>query len=304
DVPASQKLQGAAGHSHRTHPCSFCYITLDEINSKEGYDALNFVPKDDFIQLGNAERSRQILDETGVCYSCLNEVPGWRPVNGAILDYMHNFYGELILHTRTYLIKNSSFHSGIVNDFLKKILVGGYLLNKDKWSQFEAIINDMTWPSGTSRLPTNLGQNHSLNKADQLRQWVRIQPMVLWLCWRNETGRIPHVEPPIPANGHMPNFRRHLDDVYKQALYLSISDHILAAWSITQEEVAEGMKYLTLYNRGALAMRWPMVINNHLSMHYPDSFLRGPTNSWWLMGFERCNGDQKKVNLNGHAEGA
>jgi hypothetical protein len=47
-----------------------------------------------------------------------------------------------------------------------------------------------------------------------------------------------------------------------------------------------------------------MVINNHLSMHYPDSFLRGPTNSWWLMGFERCNGDQKKVNLNGHAEGA
>jgi hypothetical protein len=116
--------------------------------------------------------------------------------------------------------------------------------------------------------------------------------MVLWLCWRGQTGRIPHVEPPIPANGHIPNFRRHLDVVYKQALYLSITDHILAARSITQEEVAEGMKYLTLYNRGALAMRWPMVINNHLSMHYPDSFLCGPTNSWWLMGFERCNSDQ------------
>jgi hypothetical protein len=41
DVPASRKLQGAAGHSHGTHPCSFCYITLDEINSKEGYDALS-----------------------------------------------------------------------------------------------------------------------------------------------------------------------------------------------------------------------------------------------------------------------
>ena len=128
--------------------------------------------------------------------------------------------------------------------------------------------------------------------------------MVLWLCWQDEMGRIPHVEPPIPAKGHIPNFRCYLDDVYKQALYISIADHILAARSITQEEVAEGMKYLTLYNRGALAMRWPMVINNHLSMHYPDSFLRGPTNSWWLMGFERCNGDQKKVNLNGHAEGA
>jgi hypothetical protein len=130
-------------------------------------ETLDFVPKDDFIQLGNAERSRrattnkartEILDETGVRYSCLNEVPGWRPVNGAILDYMHNFYGELILHTRTYLIKNSSLHSGIVNDFFKKILIGGYLLNKDKWSQFEAIINDMTWPSGTGRLPTNVRQ--------------------------------------------------------------------------------------------------------------------------------------------------
>ena len=128
-------------------------------------EILDFVPKDDFIQLGNAERSRratmnkawtEILNETGVRYSCLNEVPGWRPVNGAILDYMHNFYGELILHTRTCLIKNSSFHSGIVNDFFKKILVGGYLLNKDERSQFEAIINNMIWPSETGRLPTNV----------------------------------------------------------------------------------------------------------------------------------------------------
>jgi len=38
DVPASRKLQGAASHSHCKHPCSFCHITLDEINSKEGYD--------------------------------------------------------------------------------------------------------------------------------------------------------------------------------------------------------------------------------------------------------------------------
>ena len=113
-------------------------------------------------------------------------------------------------------------------------------------------------------------------------------------CWTTYT---------VPANGHMPNFCHHLDEVYKQALYLSITDQFLATQSITQEEVVEGMKYLTLYNWGALVMRWPMVINNHLSMHYPDSFLHGPTNSWWLMGFKCCNGDQKKVNLNGHTEG-
>lgn len=94
------------------------------------------------------------------------------------------------------------------------------------------------------------------------------------------------------------------DKVYELAVYLSIVDHILAARSITTDEVAEGMKYLTLCNQGALAMGFPMVINNHLSMHYPDSFRFGPTNAWWLFGFERCNGDQKRVNLNGHAEGA
>lgn len=123
DVPASRKLQGAAGHSHRVHPCSFCHITLDKIDSKEGYDimssmfsciksyepnileTLDFVPKEDFTQLGHAEQSRRattdkarttILDKTGARYSCLNDIPSWRPVTGAVLDYMHNFYGQSI----------------------------------------------------------------------------------------------------------------------------------------------------------------------------------------------------------------
>ena len=34
-----------------------------------------------------------------VHYSYLTSVPGWCPVNGAVLDYMHNFYGELISFT-------------------------------------------------------------------------------------------------------------------------------------------------------------------------------------------------------------
>ena len=38
DVPASQKMQGAASHSHLKHPCNFCFILLDEINTKKAYD--------------------------------------------------------------------------------------------------------------------------------------------------------------------------------------------------------------------------------------------------------------------------
>lgn len=38
DVPATRKLTGAAGHSHKMHPCNFCLITLAEINMMDGYD--------------------------------------------------------------------------------------------------------------------------------------------------------------------------------------------------------------------------------------------------------------------------
>ena len=77
-------------------------------------------------------------------------------MNGAVLDYMHNFYGWAnFIHGEVFQLINF-LYPGIVNDFFKKILVGGYLLNKDKWREFEAIINGMIWPSGTGRLPTNM----------------------------------------------------------------------------------------------------------------------------------------------------
>ena len=70
-------------------------------------------------------------------------------MNGAVLDYMHNFYGQAnFIHGKVFQLINF-LYPGIVNDFFKKILVRGYLLNKDKWREFEAIVNGMIWPSGT-----------------------------------------------------------------------------------------------------------------------------------------------------------
>ena len=60
-----------------------------------------------------------------------------------------------LIHSKAVWLINI-LYQGIVNDFFKKILVGGYLLNKDKWREFEAIINTMIWPSETSHLPTNM----------------------------------------------------------------------------------------------------------------------------------------------------
>lgn len=81
----------------------------------------------------------------------------------------------------------------------------------------------------------------------------------------------------IPTNSKSPpKFRRHLDDVYKLALYLSVVDHVLSARSIMLNEVKQGMRFIMLYNMGAVTMGFPMVINNHLAMHYLELFNYGP----------------------------
>lgn len=38
DVPASRKLTGAAGHSHKTHPCNYCFVRLPDIDTPVAYD--------------------------------------------------------------------------------------------------------------------------------------------------------------------------------------------------------------------------------------------------------------------------
>lgn len=38
DIPATRKLTGTAGHSHKTHPCNFCFISLIDIDSSVAYD--------------------------------------------------------------------------------------------------------------------------------------------------------------------------------------------------------------------------------------------------------------------------
>jgi hypothetical protein len=38
DLPAARKGSGAASHSHKTHPCNICYITLEELNTVKAYD--------------------------------------------------------------------------------------------------------------------------------------------------------------------------------------------------------------------------------------------------------------------------
>ncbi|KAH9849688.1 hypothetical protein C2E23DRAFT_736978 [Lenzites betulinus] len=201
-------------------------------------------------------------------------IPGWMPVTHAALDYMHNFY------------------LGITKNLFMDFLVNGYLLDKKMWGQFDTVMASIEWPSGIGRLPTNLGENHSLPKADQWRRWLNIQSTMLWLCWRDSDDRISRTAPAVPGNAKTtPVFIRNLKEIYDIFIYASVAERILASESISMEEEM-------------LRLGIHLVPNHHLAMHYPVVFrLFGPVYAWWLYAQERFNGEQERVNHNGKAGG-
>ncbi|GJE95314.1 hypothetical protein PsYK624_114980 [Phanerochaete sordida] len=296
DMQALRKVVGHAAHGHSTHPCHVCFIVHDDINLPCGYNIEEFVLRDDWDQMKHAEESRRatskkarkdILDAFGVRYTGFNAMPGWLGILKSIIDFMHNFY------------------LGIVGDNFKQFLAQGYLLNKSEWNLLETTVNSIIWPSGIGRLPTNLGENHSLQKADQLRRWVHIQPVVLWICWRDENDKIRPYGNAVPAKSkYHPKFKRALHDIYTASLYLALAERILACKSVSINDVKRGQGYLRKYCEILLRIGAHLTINHHVAMHYVDIFRRfGPAYVWWLFAFERCNGEQENVNHNGHANG-
>ncbi|KAF8837311.1 hypothetical protein BDN67DRAFT_991807 [Paxillus ammoniavirescens] len=295
DVPASRKLNAKAGHSHKVHTCDQCFVTLEEVNLPSGYDIQNFRLREDFSQLGHAYQSKhattatarkKIVDEFGVRWSVLNEIPGYCPVLCSPTDPVHNLFG-------------------IVGHFHNEILVPGHFLNKVAWRKFQDNINAIIWPSQIGRLPTNLGENHSLQKADQWRRFSAIMPVILWMSWRDENDNICTDSPAVPPNAKTPpDIDRRLNKMFELVLFLSTATRLLTSHSISMYDVDRGQQLLQQYCRTALTMRIHLVINHHLSMHYAPFFKNfGPVYAWWLFAFERFNGLLEQVNLNGHAGG-
>lgn len=160
-------------------------------------------------------------------------------------------------------------------------------------------------PCSITYILIQLGENHSLQKADEWRRYAAIQHVVLWLCWRDEDDEIPTTAPPIPSRSTVPEgVDRHLHKFYRLALLISSACRVLAARAISMTDVHHGQELLRSYCLLALTMGIHLMPNHHLSMHYWMIFkLFGPAYAWWLFGFERFNGLLEKVKLNGHANG-
>lgn len=191
DIPASRKFSGAAGHSHKTHPCNVCFIVHDDINSDAGYnvsgnilrflfsnfesaddDLLGFKLRDDYVQLKHAFKSQkaktkkkrgEILDEFGSRHTQINLIPGWLPIRSSPHDFMHNYYSGdfylLSISDRNLFISLSL--PGMTSDLWYDVVDAGYLLTASQWRDFERHVNNARWPSGIGRLPDNVSPRYA-----------------------------------------------------------------------------------------------------------------------------------------------
>ncbi|KAI0826846.1 hypothetical protein BC628DRAFT_1410053 [Trametes gibbosa] len=296
DLPGSRKLEAFAAHNHKKNPCYFCKISHSDINAPEGYDINNFVLRDEWEQVrhafayrdtSSARSQKTLFEENGQRWAKLFELPGWMP-SGCAIDFMHNYY------------------LGIGKEMYSAFLVRGHLLNKNMWRRLEITVNSITWPSGIGRLPTNLGENHSFAKADQWRRFVNIQCTVLWTVWGNDQDEIRKTPPSVPSTvkGIKSFSCDNLPYIYDIFLFASVAERILAAKSISMDEVFRGHSYLQRVCVHMLHLGLHLLPNHHLAMHYLDIFrLFGPVYAWWLYAHERFNGIQEKVRTNGKAEG-
>ncbi|KIJ07324.1 hypothetical protein PAXINDRAFT_182502 [Paxillus involutus ATCC 200175] len=287
DVPASRKLNAKAGHSHKVHTCDQCFVTLEEVNLPSGYDIQNFRLREDFSQLGHAYQSKhattvaarkKIVNEFGVRWSVLNEIPGYCPV----------------LCSPTDPLPGESFKTTSMQSY-------GRLRLDDCPPMYEPLLLISICADGL----LELGENHSLQKADQWRRFSAIMPVILWMSWRDENDNIRTDSPAVPPNAKTPpDIDCRLNKMFELVLFLSTATRLLTSRSISMYDVDRGQQLLQRYCRMALTMRIHLVINHHLSMHYAPFFKNfGPVYAWWLFAFERFNGLLEQVNLNGHAGG-
>ncbi|KAF8579473.1 hypothetical protein K439DRAFT_1620514 [Ramaria rubella] len=140
--------------------------------------------------------------------------PSWLPTIAAPVDLMHNLFGTV-----------AHFHT--------KLVTKGYLLDKKLWDHFEEVLNNICWPSRVGQLPWNMGENHSLEKADEWRRHAAILPFVLWECWKDENDEIPCVsQVSIPAKAkYKPKFTRNPKKNFQAALLLSVACKLLTSQS-------------------------------------------------------------------------
>lgn len=109
DLPALRKAAGFSGHSSRLL-CSFFSIKKKNIDS---LDPKEFIPRThedhldrscEWEQMKTHAERNHFVKKHGVCFSVLNRLPYWQPVEFCSIEIMHNLIlGNLKDHATSYL---------------------------------------------------------------------------------------------------------------------------------------------------------------------------------------------------------
>ncbi|KZV89382.1 hypothetical protein EXIGLDRAFT_771823 [Exidia glandulosa HHB12029] len=301
DSPARAKFNATAAHSHKKTPCVWCESTLDQFNEYLGYENGYAKTTDagllrrayEWLHARSKTAAEKLFKKFGVRWTIFNTLPGWGPRSKQVLDFMHAFY------------------LGNVSHFWSNIVVHGYLISNvggasSPMRRFERFMNKIRWPGHIGRLPKNLGENQSLQKADQWRRLLTVLPVGLFVAWADENDEIPLGAPPVPPNAKRTvSFTRDLSQTYSSLLSLAVAGRILPSHAISVAQGRTGGDYYRSYCTSLLDLGIKLRPNNHWTTHVPEEVIArfGPIPGTWLFPFERYNGYLERVTLNGHDGG-
>ncbi|KAH8081106.1 hypothetical protein HD553DRAFT_259885, partial [Filobasidium floriforme] len=299
DLPATRKLSGAMGLSHKEHPCQYCDITKADIDLPSGYD-WRHLPKHASAatklqaafqhEVGTPDERLAIEETYGVRYSSIARLIGFEHAKSCAPDPLHNSFLGQVRSFVTILMDNQMFE-GDIEGTERIDIFASYFENTDYPGHLGRIPNRIARQLVGRRRKNTQVQVGSALTADQWKRISQLLPGALFAAWRSEGSNIiPDEDMPIDTTEEEPRpFRRNRAVWYRIAVSLCAGLRILHAHSIS---IADA--------EGAVEVSAHLTINWHIAMHYAD-FVRlyGPLSGFTCFAFERNNGTLSRVNHNG-----
>ncbi|KAG1083805.1 hypothetical protein G6F42_022059 [Rhizopus arrhizus] len=280
DIPASRKVSGFTSFN-ATVPCNKCSTAFPARHNTNLQRDFSFGLEDldawslrtnienrhharNWKEASTKKQRTDLEQKFGTRFSALHDLEYLDLVRCTAIDPMHG----LFLGTAKKMIK---IWRTTICDLTHEL----YLTDADlKEMQKEA--NDIVLPAQYTPINQKIASNFSDLKADEWRTWcLALSPLLL-------KSRLPV--------RHKENWAK-----FVQAC------HIVCRPCITQNEAMMAHKLFHEFVIGVAELYGPEMVtpNMHLHLHLKDSIQDfGPIYAFWLYGFERLNGDIKKMTVN------
>ncbi|KAG7527871.1 hypothetical protein FFLO_06536 [Filobasidium floriforme] len=198
DLPATRKLSGAMGLSHKEHPCQYCDITKADIDLPSGYD-WRHLPKHASAatklqaafqhEVGTPDERLAIEETYGVRYSSIARLIGFEHAKSCAPDPLHNSFLGQVRSFVTILMDNQMFE-GDIEGTERIDIFASYFENTDYPGHLGRIPNRIARQLVGRRRKNTQVQVGSALTADQWKRISQLLPGALFAAWRSEGSNI------------------------------------------------------------------------------------------------------------------